>query len=248
MKIIEDVAFIICMYQEYESVSTTINTIRDNYENAYIVVVHSKNDAFNHKIEYIYSMADELIILPNLLKKLNMIPNSFYYQNNEQDFGVGTCIAGCRNASAGFSSIKDKKFDYIVGLTGDTKITNINSIHEAATIMNLNNLALACAKAYGQYLNSNSSPSAYQIIADRYQSPKTTDFVNTLYIVNGNFFHETKCLTNIEITNPMSTEQCFGDEFLKYFTKDELLKKTFLLNYKTPTFCYGFNNGIKYHS
>lgn len=248
MKIQDPVAYVICMYQEYDSVITTLNTIRDNYANAYTVVVQSKNDSLNEKWNTIYNLSDEIIILPNLVKEYNMLPNSVFFQNSKEFFGHVVCHAGCRNASKGFAAIANKKFKYLVGLTGDTKITKINAIHEAANTMDINNLVLGCAKAYGQYFYSNNSTSAHDIAIDRYQDPYTTDFVNTLYIINGEFFQETKCLSNIEITNTMTTEQCFGDSFLKYLSKEELLKKTFLLNYQTPTYCYGFNDGIEYHS
>jgi hypothetical protein len=243
----DHVAYVICMYKEYESVSTTINTIRNNYENAYIVVVQSKNDIFDQRFHNIYNSVDEIIILPNLVKQYNVLPNSVFFQNSEDFFGHVICHAGCRNASLGFSAIKNKKFKYIVGLTGDTKITNTKSINEAANTMVDNNLVLGCAKAYGQWFYSNESTSAHNVLVTRYQDPTTTDFVNTLYIINGDFFYNTKCLTNIEITNTMTTEQCFGDEFLKFLPKEELLKKTYLLNYTTPQYCYGFNDGIEYH-
>lgn len=248
MKIQDPVAYVICMYQEYDSVITSLNTIRENYENAYVVIVQSKNDILNPKWNTIYDLSDEIIVLPNLVKEYNMLPNSVFFQNSDDFFGHVVCHAGCRNASKGFSALVNKKFKYLVGLTGDTTITKINAIHEAANTMEINNLVLGCAKAYGQYFYSNNSTSAYDIAIDRYQDPNTTDFVNTLYIINGNFFHETKCLSDIEITNTMTTEQCFGDTFLKYLPKDELLRRTFLLNYQTPTYCYGFNDGIEYHS
>ena len=248
MKIQDHVAYVICMYKEYDSVSTTINTIRNNYENAYIVVVQSKNDFLDQRFVYIYNSVDEIIILPNLAKEYNLLPNSTFFQNSEDFFGQVVCHAGCRNASVGFSAIKNKKFKYVVGLTGDTKISNTKSINEAANAMINNNLALGCAKAHGQWFNSNESTSAYDILVTRYQDQTTTDFVNTLYIINGDFFYNTKCLTNIEITNTMTTEQCFGDEFLKHLPKDQLLKKTFLLNYIKPWRCYSFNDGIEYHS
>lgn len=249
MKIQDPVAYVICMFQEYDSVITTLNTIRDSYQNAYIVIVQSKNDSINEKWNTIYNLSNEIIVLPNLVKEYKMLPNnSLFFQNSDDLFGHVICHSGCRNASKGFSALINKKFKYLVGLTGDTKITNINSIHQAATYMRINNLVLGCAKAYGQYFFSNNSTSAYDIKSDRYQNYFTTDFVNTLYIVEGDFFDQTKCLTNIEITNHLTTEQCFGDEFLKYLPKFDLLKKTYLLNKNTPYFCYGFNDGIEYHS
>ena len=248
MNIQDPVAYIICMYQEYDSVIATLNTIRDNYENAYIVIVQSKNESLNEKWNTIYNLSDEIIVLPNLVKEYNMLPNSVFFQNSKEFFGHVVCHAGCRNASKGFAAIANKKFKYLVGLTGDTKITKIDTIHEAANIIINNNLILGCSKAIGQYFYSNNSKSASEIKTDRYQDPLTTDFANTLYIIDGEFFHKTKCLTNIEITNTMTTEQCFGDEFLKHLPKDQLLKKTFLLNYKNPYYCYGFNDGIEYHS
>jgi hypothetical protein len=242
-----EVAYVICMHKEYNSVLTTLNTIRKNYTNAYIVIVQSKNYLLDQRFHHVYNLADEVIILPNLVKEYNILPNSVFFQNSKEFFGHVICHAGCRNASVGFSAIKNKKFKYVVGLTGDTKITNTKSIHDAANIMIDNNLALGCAKAYGQLFFSNESTSAYKVLANRYQDSMTTDFVNTLYIINGDFFYNTKCLTNIEITNTMTTEQCFGDEFLKFLNKEELLRKTFLLNYRTPNYCYGFNDGIEYH-
>lgn len=248
MKIHDPVAYVICMYQEYDSVITSLNTIRKNYENAYVVVVQSKNDILNPKWNVIYNLSDEIIVLPNLVKEYKMLPNSVFFQNSDDLFGHVVCHAGCRNASKGFSALINKKFKYLVGLTGDTKITKIEAIHQAAYIMDTNNLVLGCAKAYGQFFYSNKSTSAYHISMDRYQYPDTTDFVNTLYIINGEFFDETKCLSDIEITNTMTTEQCFGDAFLKHLPKEELLKRTFLLNYQNPTYCYRFNDGIEYHS
>jgi hypothetical protein len=248
MKIQDPVAYVICMYQEYDSVITTLNTIRDNYANAYTVIVQSKNDSLNEKWNTIYNLSDEIIVLPNLAKEYNMIPNTTYFQNSKEFFGQVVCHAGCRNASKGFSALINKKFKYLVGLTGDTKITKVNAIHEAGNNMHDNKLVLGCAKAYGQYFTSNNSASAYNLTVDRYQDSFTTDFVNTLYIINGEFFNETKCLSNIEITNTMTTEQCFGDEFLKHLPKDELLKRTFLLNSNSPGYCYGFDDGIEYHS
>ena len=152
------------MYQEYDSVIATLNTIRDNYENAYIVIVQSKNKSLNEKWNTIYNLSDEIIVLPNLVKEYNMLPNSVFFQNSKEFFGHVVCHAGCRNASKGFAAIANKKFKYLVGLTGDTKITKIDTIHEAANIMINNNLILGCSKAIGQYFYSNNSVNCYHII------------------------------------------------------------------------------------
>ena len=83
MNIQDPVAYIICMYQEYDSVIATLNTIRDNYENAYIVIVQSKNKSLNEKWNTIYNLSDEIIVLTNLVKEYNMLPNSVFFQNSK---------------------------------------------------------------------------------------------------------------------------------------------------------------------
>ena len=76
MKIQDPVAYVICMFQEYDSVITTLNTIRDSYQNAYIVIVQSKNDSINEKWNTIYNLSNEIIVLPNLVKEYKMLPNN----------------------------------------------------------------------------------------------------------------------------------------------------------------------------
>lgn len=247
-KIQNPVAFIIQMYDEFDTVCKTVDTIRNSYENAYIVVTLTKNDFLNRKFINIHKFVDELIILPNLFKTYKLLPNSLFFQNPNGEFGHIICHSGCRNASRAFSALKDKKFDYIVAITGDTHIVHAKGIQKVANIMLENDLIIACSKAYGQNFFSNDSKSAKEVYQNRYQDQYTTDFVNQFYIINGNFFEKTKCLTDIKLTNHFTTEQCYGDNLLQFVSKNELLQRTYLLNIDSPTYCYAFNDGIIYQA
>jgi hypothetical protein len=194
--------------------------------------VRSESEKQNNSWEKIRLLSTKCLVLPNLASKYNQFTLPAH--------------AVTRNYSAGLSLLHEK-VDYIVMLLGDTLIYNPKPLHKAAKKMMTEKKYLCCSKAYGQYFNSKESTSK-NIITNRFQGEDTTDFLPQLFIIRGNLFEKTKCFTKIQATNEFTSEQCLGDETLRYFSKKTILSKTILLNAKNPTFGYSFTDGITYHA
>jgi hypothetical protein len=92
-------------------------------------------------------------------------------------------------------------------------------------------------KFFGPNHDKDSDPN----VGTRLQHDMITDIMPQLFIMDGKFALETKCFQNIEIVNNYCSEQCLGDEVLKYVkTPAEFHKRIGKLGIKG----FDYNDGV----
>lgn len=200
-------AFCITMYQEFGTVDKTITNIKKIFPDSFIVLIQSTNHA-----KYIYPMVNETICL-------------YDYKNIVEKHKIAS-HAISRNYSVGFTYLYNTniQFDYIVALCGDTLVTDPTNFDRRYNDMKKQNKVACVSQAIGQDFHSADSNPANGISGGRYQFDGITDFMPQLFIIDGKSAIETKVFSDIKITNPFTSEQCLGDEFISKFGNFNVIK------------------------
>ncbi len=243
------IGFIITMYSEIEKVLKNIDVIKK--EGCQIIVIQSDpkdNDKLLDK-----NKVDFYELLPD-------VGGSQEQYVKERTLTSGSTIparAITRNYGRGFTISKIFDADWWVAIFGDVSISNLSGIKKTINIMIKKNKILAITRPIGQTLyDENGKLSSYQ-------NSDTTTFTPTFFIVKSTAIKQ-GLFNNIKITNPYTTEQCFGDEVKNfcntnsinfyescYFISDEAYPdfiKGLKYNYqqpKTPRFLRRFKKYLK---
>ena len=217
----------ITMFNEHSVVLQTVKNILGCKDLVpYIVVVHSNDENPSSELEEIRKLADEYILLPNLGKE---------YES--QRLGA-YCIT--RNYSSIFSTLNEREFDLVVGLTGDTLVTDPTNFIRRSSELGEEQVAYI-AQAIGQKFHTPHGPDG-----GRLQYQGITDIMPQLFILKGEFAYATKCFSKINVVNEYTSEHCLGDE-LGYHMGADFHKKVKWLNASNPAYAYAYEDGIKYH-
>jgi hypothetical protein len=195
------IGFVITMYNEYWTVLQSINNLKKTKNNIKCVVIHSSDDTTNNYLEQIKSNSDFYQALPNLGGSVHKddLPS----------------ISLCRNYSAGFTKLYElDDFDFVIGLTGDTLILNVDDLISKVKLNKIGNVL----QAKGSFFWQSNEKSELGHRATRFQGFDCTDIQPQLFIFDGEFAKDNKLFTNIEITNYRTSEQCLGDEINKHIT------------------------------
>ena len=222
-----NIAFLITMYDENETVKETISLIRSFYgDRAIIIVAHSKS---NTNMELNADKINEYIILPNL--------SDMYIKRKLPAHAIA------RNYGMAFSKLYEKysNIDYIVAITGDTLIWNMSGIEKLFAQMLDNKKIICVSQAIGQDFHSADSDPP-QRSGGRFQFDGISDFMPQFFVVDGKFAFKTKVFSNIKITNEYCSEQCLGDELSNYIEKP--FSKEVIIIAKNA---YDFNDGIAFN-
>lgn len=215
------ISVLISMHDEDTTVAATIKEVLRAYGgSAFIFVVQSKCEVSPPRDV-------DIEILPNLAgptKRYELAARSL-----------------CRNLSHCFKRAL-KESDYIVAMTGDTLVTDANNFNRRFEDMKRNNKMLACSQAIGQNFHAVDSDPESGRCGGRFQFYGISDFMPQLFIVDGNFFRRTGAFTDIAITNPFTTEQCLGDEFMRH-TKGSFRDSALVFSDNA----YQYSDGVKYH-
>jgi hypothetical protein len=231
------IGIVIVMYDEFDIVLQTIKNIKKINIDSKIVVVQSKCEYENSILDDIKKLTDKFIILPNLAETYDRfeLPSQ----------------AICRNISVGNTALHDLGFfNCIAILTGDTLITDAESLMRRYKQMKENNFIGMVSKAVGQNFHSSSDDPKIGICGSRYQKSNTTDFACCFFLLDGETAIKNKAFCNIEITNKFTSEQCLGDEMLKLVNNNITIfnNKVGVLNNEFPDKAYSYSDGIIYHA
>ena len=217
------IAFCITMYNEGKTVQTNINNIREKYDNAVIIVIQS--DA-----SITIENADVFIVLPNLSGTIDKYKLPAH--------------ALARNYGRAFTELYKNytDIDFIVALTGDTLIEKFDCLTDLYNQMTSENKIACVAQAIGQDFHASNSKPPIQC-GGRIQHEGISDFMPQFFLIQGDFAYYTKFLSNMEITNKYCSEQCLGDEIMKYSSVP--FKEKVLVIAKHA---YDYDGGISYNT
>jgi hypothetical protein len=148
-------------------------------------------------------------------------------------------IALTRNFSKGFSLIQDFDVNYVIAITGDTKITNLNGILKIIEKMEEDNKMVGATRTIGytQYDKNGEYT--------RFQHRQITDIMPQFFVVNNKVIKK-GLFCDIKRTNKYTTEQCLGDEIIRYCQQNNL--RFFDIFYRISDYAYPrFIDGVHYN-
>jgi len=227
------IGFVISMYDEINIVNETIKRL---HENKCVIIVIQSDPGDKKKI------VDSEIC--DFYEMMSDISNGNYREKIEQEHKekkpefVGP-KALTRNFSKGFSIIKNFDVDYVVAITGDTKITSLDGILKIIKKMENSNKMVGGTRNVGYDMWGEDGE------LNRFQDKKSTQimpqfFITSIFAVKNGLFCE------INRTNKYNTEQCLGDEILRYCKENNLKFLDYF--YRICDFAYPrFLEGIEYN-
>jgi hypothetical protein len=227
--------FIITMYKEHTTVLSSIKEALNKFPESKIIVVHSDDQNETSELAEIKKLASEYILLPNLGVGISV--DAFRMRIGSRSLA--------RNYSKGFSILYEMhEVSHIVGLTGDTLIVDAGNILRRISEMESQGHIAMVSRALGSAFHEASDEPEKGIAGNRVQRESSTDFMPQYFILDGRFAYATKALSQIEVTNELTFEQCIGDALLGAI---EIAKEQRLDN---PTvgllskIAYGYNDGV----
>lgn len=214
--------FLITMYNEFNTVQTSIDLIKKVFKDSMIFVVQSDDSSGRHLTD-----VDFFMVLENLSKTIKPTKLAAH--------------AITRNYSILFKTAYEthQDFEFFVGLTGDTLVTDPLNFLRLYDKMIVNQKILCCSQAIGQNFHSVDSDPENGRCGGRIQYDGISDFMPQFFMVRGVAF--TRMFSDIKITNEYTSEQCLGDEFMKHVPgnfKDSA--------YIISTNAYDYSDGIAY--
>lgn len=228
------IGIIISMYDEIDVVRETITNLRN--KDTKIVVIQSdpgKEEMIldSSSCDYYEKMSD---ISGGIEKYQEVI--------KEKKEGKGEMIgpiALTRNFSKGFTTIKNYDVEYTVAITGDTKITSLEGILKIIEKMQKNNKIIGATRTIGytQYDENGEYT--------RFQHRQITDIMPQFFIINNEAIKK-GFFCDIKRTNKYTTEQCLGDEIVRYCKQNNL--RFFDIFYRISDYAYPrFVKGVHYN-
>ena len=220
------IGFVISMYDEINIVNDTIKKLHEH--NCVIIVIQSdpgdKKKIVNSEICDFYEMMSD-VSDGNYREKIEQ-----EHKERKPEF-VGP-KALTRNFSKGFSMIRKFDVDYVIAITGDTKISSLEGILKIIKKMNNSNKMIGGTRNVGYDMWGGDGE------LNRFQDKKSNQimpqfFITSIFVVKNGLFCE------INRTNKYNTEQCLGDEIIRYCKQNNL--KFFDCFYRICDFAYPRN-------
>ena len=219
------------MYDEIDTSLETIKNIKTSVEK--IIVIQSNPG--NEKNILDKSLIDHFELLPDLAS------SSKNYKNERQKGGLSTIPARAlsRNCSKGFQISTSFEIDWWVFIMGDVLINDLSGIKKIIKKMEKENKFLGITQPIGQTLYD---PNGH---LTHFVTKKMTTLIPTFFIVHSDLIQK-GLFTNIEVTNPYTTEQGFGDD-LKKFSEKQNLDFSDLTFFISDVAYPDFIKGLKYN-
>lgn len=229
---------IISFYDEHQIVIETLKNVKSIYDNTVIVTVHTDNGSPSKYLDEIKNKSNFYFCLNDLSK--------IYDKNSYQAKTIS------RNFSYGFSKIYEitNSLDIICACTGDTLIYDSNFIQKIYDKLLNGNKKAAVSQAIGQRFHA-ATDNLIDKKENRVQDIFTTDIMPQLLLIEGKFAFNTRCFSNIQVTNNWTSEQCLGDELKSCLSKNSnnLFHENIVrLNEGNIFNAYAFADGIIYHA
>ena len=226
--------YVISMYDEIDIVKETIQNLK-KFDSKIVVI---QSDPGNEEMILDGSICDKYEMMSDVSggreKYAKMVEKA---KEGESEL-IGP-IALTRNFSKGFKFIQNFNVDYTIAITGDTKITNIDGIKEIAKKMQEEDKIVGASRTIGftQYDKRGKF--------SRFQHRYITDIMPQFFVVNNKAI-KNNLFCNIERTNKFATEQCLGDEIVRYCEHNNL--KFFDIFYRISDFAYSRSiKGVQYN-
>ena len=196
------------MYTEIDIVLATIQNVKKNIRK--IIVIQSDPGDPQKRLDS--SLVDHYEILPDIAL------SSENYQNERKQGGLSTIPskALCRNCSKGFQIADSLNVDWWIFIMGDVLINNLSGIKQIIKKMEKQNKVLGITRPLGQTLYDSDGKLTHLVTSNM------TTFTPTFFIVNSELIQK-GLFANIAITNPFTSEQCFGDHINEFFIKNNLI-------------------------
>lgn len=219
-----NIAFLISMFNEFNTVQRTVDTIKAIFQSPTIHIVQSDDGS-----KKIIQGVNSFIVLENLLPLINKrkVPSH--------------TIA--RDYSLLFKTSYAQEYQFIVALTGDTLLTDPTMVLRIYAQMKQNNKVIACSQAIGQDFHAANSDPDNGLCGGRTQYAGISDFMHQFFLVDGQFAQKTKVFSNIGIVNDFTSEQNIGDEFMKHIPNESFSDHALILAKNA----YDYNDGIMYN-
>lgn len=199
--------FLISIYDELDQVMKNMDVIRKG--GCTVIVIQS--DPKNQNI-FDSSKADHYELLPDLAgSKENYVEERAHMKR-------GTTIparALSRNFGHGFTAAKNFDAEWWVAIVGDMTISNLNGIKDIIGKLENSGKSIAVTRAVGQnFLDDNAE-------FTRIQWQNTTDIMPQFFIVKSDLIKK-GLFNQIKVTNRYATEQCLGDEILRFCNENSM--------------------------
>ena len=195
------IGFIISMYSEIEKVLKNIDVIKR--ERCPVIVIQS-DPKDNSKL-----LDKNKVDFYELLSDVGGSKEQYVKERSLTSGSTIPARALTRNFSHGFTAARNFDVDWWVAIFGDVSISNLTGIKKIINNMVKKNKILGITRPIGQILyDENGKLSSYQ-------NSDTTTFTPTFFIVKSAAIKQ-GLFNNIKITNPYTTEQCFGDEIKNF--------------------------------
>lgn len=193
------IGIVISMYDEADIVAKTIKTC-ESYDTV-IVVVHSDNEEKGDDLEYIKNNSI-YVRLPNLGKTLSV-------------YEIASA-AICRNYNVGFKILYEvgNGYDLVIGMTGDTMITDLGKIIAITESGYLGYVLQAKGQAFWA---RNDNPEIGP--PSRIQTGEVTDIMPQFFIFDGCFAYDCRLFTEIVNSNRYTSEENLGNEIAGFYDK-----------------------------
>lgn len=219
------IGIIISMYDEIEEVKSNVSILKKI--DCKIIVAQSDPGNVKKKLEA--SLVDSYNLFPDLAGD-----KETYLKERQH----GTAIparALTRNLSYAFSESKKFDCEWWITILGDIQISSLKGIKRIISKMTLEGKKIGITRAIGQtFLDDNDEYS-------RIQKSDSTDFMPQFFIVKSELI-KNGLFNDIKITNKFATEQCLGDEVVRYCNENNTEFKEIchiISNYAYPQFIEG---------
>jgi hypothetical protein len=226
--------FVISMYDEIDTVKSTLINLKKS--NCVTVVIQS--DPGEKKIILDSNLCDKYEMMSDLAGNRQNYEKIVEEKKEGKGEMIGP-IALTRNFNKGFSLIKDFELDYVIALTGDTKISSLKGILDITKKMRVMGKKVAGTRTIGftQYDENGEYT--------RFQHRNIADIMPQFFIADIRDVRK-GLFCNTKRTNKFTTEQCFGDEILRYCKENNIKFLDYF--YRICDFAYPrFLEGIEYN-
>ena len=226
--------FIISMYDEIDNVNETILNLR-KYDSQIVVI---QSDPGIQKLFLDESICDKYEKMSDIAGGREKYSKMMEEKTAEKGEMIGP-IALTRNFNRGFNLIQDFDIDYVIAITGDTKITNLKGIAKIIEKMRNDNKIVGCTRSIGYTMVDENQKSV------QFQHRKILNIMPQFFIAEINSVRN-GLFCNTERTNRYNTEQCFGDEIIRFC--DEKNYRYFDKFYRICDYAYPrFIQGLHYN-
>ncbi len=204
------IGVIISMYDEIDIVKETISNLRKN--NSKIIVIQS--DPGNEKMVLDKSLCDKYEKMSDVAGGREKYAKIIEEKKEGKGELIGP-IALTRNFSRGFTLIQDFNIDYVIAITGDTKIINLKGISKIIKKMKKTNKIVGGTRTIGFTMYNEFGEFT------QFQHRNITNIMPQFFLADiGSVRKGLFC--NTKRTNKFTTEQCFGDEIVRYCKENKV--------------------------